>query len=89
MEHGLASLGPLLIVFAQPSVAPQPTEGAFDAPTPRLHDKAVLGVTPLDDLQAQGLPRQRRLAPLFRLSGVGPDGYKQFQLRQSPTDSLQ
>ena len=51
VDHVLAALRQLLVVFAQPTVTPEPGKSPLDYPATRQNGKTFLTVRTLDDFQ--------------------------------------
>lgn len=67
IHHGFRRRGQPFIVFAQPTSAVQPAQGAFHNPTVMHHFKALGGVTPFDDLQH---PSTQVFHPIDQFAGI-------------------
>jgi hypothetical protein len=71
IDHGFTALGGGLVVFTEPSILPQPSEGSFDDPPTRQDDEPFLLPELSDDLDS---PTELLFDPFDELSGVTPIG---------------
>jgi hypothetical protein len=81
IHKGFAGLWQALIVFAEPSIAVEPCEGALHYPATRQHYKAFL---PFLLLHYRKLPPQRSLCPLDQLPSIASIGPYQGQTAEAP-----
>ncbi len=82
MNHGLATLGERLVIFAQAAIPSEPREGAFDDPAFGQHDKSRQIVVAFDDLQN---PSTQSAGPLDQLTDIAPVGPDQTQAWKQTT----
>ena len=86
MDHGqvddrFAAFGERLVVFAQPTITPEPGKGSLDDPTLGQNLEAGHIVAAFDDLQ---YPVAHFLGPLDQFAGVAPVGPDQLELGELP-----
>ena len=86
VDHRFAGFGQLFIVFAQPTIATQPSERAFDDPTAREHLKSLDIITPLDDLKD---PVAGMIHPFDQLAGIPTISPDQPQMTEAGASVLQ
>jgi hypothetical protein len=70
VNHRLAGVGEVLVVFAQPALAPEPAKGALDDPSTWQHLEAFDVVGALHDLHVDWVSFAERADPGDQLASV-------------------
>ena len=89
VNHVLARVGQSLVIFAQPSKAIEPSEGALDNPPLGQQDEAFLLGWALDDVQANPAVGSQFPDPLDQSAGVAAIGPDLQQAREAVGDFFQ
>jgi len=82
VNHRFAAAGELLVVFAEPTVAAEPTKGPLNDPAARQDNKPFHIVTSLDNLQTDLSLCAKITNPVYQSTGVAAVGPNQSESRE-------